>query len=57
MLRRANPSVLIRQVADRLLEKQETPQARDLLDDLMQMMACKGAIKAGDVLTPGEVTA
>ncbi|MDP7205428.1 MAG: DNA mismatch repair protein MutL, partial [Pirellulaceae bacterium] len=57
MLRRANPAELIRHVADKLLQGGEPPEARDLLDELLHLMACKGAVKAGDPLTVEEVTA
>jgi len=57
MLRRANPAELIRHVADKLLQGGEPPEARDLLDELLHLMACKGAVKAGDPLTVAEVTA
>jgi len=57
MLRRANPAELIRHVADKLLQGGEPPKARDLLDELLHLMACKGAVKAGDPLTVEEVTA
>jgi DNA mismatch repair protein MutL len=57
MLRRANPAELVRHVADKMLEGAEPPEARDLLDELLHMMACKGAVKAGDPLSVEEVTA
>ncbi len=57
MLRRANPAELIRHVADKMLEGAEPPEARDLLDELLHLMACKGAVKAGDPLSVEEVTA
>ena len=57
MLRRANPAELIRHVADKLVEGGDPPEARDLLDELLHLMACKGAVKAGDPLSVEEVTA
>ena len=33
------------------------PEQHDLLNDLLNMVACKAAIKAGDYLAPEEITA
>ena len=32
------------------------PQRRDLLDEMLHMISCKAAVKAGDRLTPDEIT-
>jgi DNA mismatch repair protein MutL len=38
------------------LAGEKTPERRDLLDELLHMIACKAAIKAGDRLTPEEIS-
>jgi DNA mismatch repair protein MutL len=57
MLAKLRPSELLRSLAAQLLEGGKTPERRDLLDDLLHMIACKAAIKAGDPLSPEEVAA
>lgn len=54
MLARADRAQLVRDVAEKL-ESPGKVSRRDLLDELLHMMACKGAIKAGQRLTPEEM--
>ncbi len=57
MLATMSPNDMLRQVVDLLLEEGKTPDRRDLLDELLHMISCKAAIKAGDRLSTEEVTA
>jgi DNA mismatch repair protein MutL len=57
MLANINPGELLRQVVDELVAAGKTPQKRDLLDELLHMISCKAAIKAGDRLSSEEITA
>jgi DNA mismatch repair protein MutL len=57
MLANMNPEEMLRQVIDRLLAEGKRPDRRDLLDELMHMIACKAAIKAGDRLSSEEIDA
>ena len=57
MVTRPDPAELLRQVADELVEGGRQPQPRDLLDELLHMISCKAAVKAGDPLAAEEVAA
>lgn len=57
MLANMSPSELLRQVVDQLLSGGKTPDRRDVLDELLHMISCKAAIKAGDRLSSEEITA
>jgi DNA mismatch repair protein MutL len=57
MLANLSPAEMLRQVVELLVTSDKNPERRDLLDDLLHMIACKAAIKAGDHLAPEEITA
>jgi len=57
MLANLGPSALIRELAEMLTSGGKAPERRDLIDEVLHMISCKAAIKAGDRLTPQEVTA
>ena len=55
MLANFNPTEVLRQIVEQLLNTEKPPDRRDLLDDLLHMISCKAAIKAGDRLSSEEV--
>lgn len=55
MLANFNPSELIRQLSEQLSAGNKTPDPRDLLDEILHMISCKAAVKAGDRLAPEEI--
>lgn len=57
ILSKMGPADMLRQVLEPLMSGAKKPNARDLLDDLMNMIACKAAVKAGDRLSSEEISA
>ncbi|MHB8970230.1 MAG: DNA mismatch repair endonuclease MutL [Pirellulaceae bacterium] len=57
MLANFNPTEVLRQLVEQLLNTEKPPDRRDLLDDLLHMISCKAAVKAGDRLSSEEVQA
>lgn len=57
MLANIGPAQVLRDVIDLLLTGGKQPERRDLLDELLHMISCKAAIKAGDRLSPEEIHA
>jgi DNA mismatch repair protein MutL len=57
ILAKMRPAEVLRQVLEPLLSGGKEPSTRDLLDELLHMIACKAAVKAGDHLSGGEITA
>jgi DNA mismatch repair protein MutL len=57
MLANLGPADMLRQVVEQLLAGEKALERRDLLDDLLHMIACKAAVKAGDRLSSEEISA
>jgi DNA mismatch repair protein MutL len=57
MLANMPAAEILRMVVDQLAVDGKTVERRDLLDELLHMISCKAAIKAGDRLTPVEIDA
>ena len=51
MLANLRPAEVLRELVEKLLAGGRQPEARDLLDELLHMIACKAAVKFGDRLT------
>ncbi len=56
MLANFNPAEVLRQLVEQLMSGGKTPDRRDLLDEMLHMISCKAAIKAGDRLNADEIT-
>jgi len=56
MLANFDPHEVLRQIIEQWMTGGNVPQRRDLLDEMLHMISCKAAIKAGDRLTPDEIT-
>ncbi len=55
MLANHNPADMLRGVVDILLQEGKALDARDVVDELLHMISCKAAIKAGDKLSDAEI--
>jgi DNA mismatch repair protein MutL len=55
MLANLSPAEVLRELVEKLLVGGREPDARDLLDELLHMIACKAAVKFGDRLSDGEI--
>jgi DNA mismatch repair protein MutL len=55
MLANLSPAEVLRELVEKLLAGGRQPDARDLLDELLHMIACKAAVKFGDRLSDGEI--
>jgi DNA mismatch repair protein MutL len=56
MLANIRPQEMLRGLVDQLISGGKAPDRRDLLDELLHMISCKAAIKAGDRLSDEEIT-
>ncbi len=57
LLGRRSPQAILRAVVDHLVSKERAPSREVLFNDLMSLMACHSAVRAGDRLTPEQMTA
>jgi len=57
MLAKQNPAEILRNIVDQLVAGKKQVDSRDLIDELLHMISCKAAVKAGDKLAPEEITA
>jgi DNA mismatch repair protein MutL len=55
ILSRRPPKTILRAVVDHLVAKDRPPSREVLLNDLLSLMACHAAVRAGDHLTPEEI--
>jgi DNA mismatch repair protein MutL len=57
ILNRRVPSEILSAVVDYLASREKAPDREQLLNDLLSLMACHAAVRAGDRLTPEEIAA
>jgi DNA mismatch repair protein MutL len=57
MLSGGPPERLLRDLADHLRSKPHPPSSDAVLEDVLNMIACKAAVKAGQKLSPEEISA
>lgn len=56
LLGRISPVEIFKSAVDSLMSRERTPSKEQMLHHLLATMACKAAVKAGDPLTPEEIT-
>jgi DNA mismatch repair protein MutL len=57
VLGKRTPQAIFRAVVDYLIAKEKLPVREEMLNDLLSLMACHAAVRAGDRLTPEEIAA
>jgi DNA mismatch repair protein MutL len=57
LLGRRSPQTILRAVVDHLISRERAPSREVLFNDLMSLMACHAAVRAGDRLTPEQMAA
>jgi DNA mismatch repair protein MutL len=57
ILGRKSPVEILQAVVDHLVGKDKAPNREQMLNDLLAVMACRAAVKAGDRLTAEEIAA
>jgi DNA mismatch repair protein MutL len=57
LLGRRSPQTILRAVVDHLISKERAPSREVLFNDLMSLMACHAAVRAGDRLTQEQMAA
>jgi DNA mismatch repair protein MutL len=57
VLGKTPPAEILKSVVDYLAGQERLPTREHLLNELMSLMACHAAVRAGDVLAPEEVSA
>ncbi len=57
LLGRRSPQAILKAVVDHLVSQERTPSREVLFNDLMSLMACHAAVRAGDRLTPEQMAA
>jgi DNA mismatch repair protein MutL len=57
ILNKRVPSEILRAVVDYLASREKTPEREALLNDVLSLMACHAAVRAGDRLTAEEIAA
>jgi DNA mismatch repair protein MutL len=56
ILGRTSPGEMLRTLLESVIAAGKAPDPKDLLNHLLSTIACKAAVKAGDRLTPEEIT-